>query len=369
MSGDPEQEYFSDGLAEEIITAFSKVPGIFVIARNSTFTYKGKSVKVQQVAEELGVRYVLEGSVRKDKDKVRITAQLIDAITGHHLWAERYDRNLKDIFVVQDEITMKILSALEVRLTDGEQALIWKKGTNNLHAYLKLLQGYHYYNNLNPENNLKARQIFEDVISEEPNYAIAYRALGLTHISDVWLGTTKSPKESKKSLSIDESQGGAYGILGHISILKRDWEKGIALLYQWVELEPNRAEAQMGLGLGLSFAGRPEEAIPICKKAMRLNPIPPAPYFNSMAIAYRMVGQYDKAIEYLEKGTQRYPNHIFSHLNLSACYILAGREQEAYTEAKEVLRLKPKFSVDRFAKTLGFEEGVFRALKPVLYSK
>jgi len=108
----------------------------------------------------------------------------------------------------------------------------------------------------------------------------------------------------------------------------------------------------MGLGLGLSFAGRPEEAIPICKKAMRLNPIPPAPYFNSMAIAYRMVGQYDKAIEYLEKGTQRYPNHIFSHLNLSACYILAGREQEAYTEAKEVLRLKPKFSVDRFAKTL-----------------
>jgi len=123
MSGDPEQEYFSDGLAEEIITAFSKVPGIFVIARN----------------------YVLEGSVRKDKDKVRITAQLIDAITGHHLWAERYDRNLKDIFVVQDEITMKILSALEVRLTDGEQALIWKKGTNNLHAYLKLLQGYHYY--------------------------------------------------------------------------------------------------------------------------------------------------------------------------------------------------------------------------------
>ena len=144
MSGDSEQEYFSDGLTEEIITAFSKVPGIFVIARNSTFTYKGKPVKVQQVAEELGVRYVLEGSVRKDKDKVRITAQLIDALTGHHLWAERYDRNLKDIFAVQEVITMKILSALEVRLTDGEQALLWKKGTNNLQAYLKLLQGCHH---------------------------------------------------------------------------------------------------------------------------------------------------------------------------------------------------------------------------------
>jgi adenylate cyclase len=142
LSGDPEQEYFSDGLTEEIITAFSKVPKIFVIARNSTFTYKGKPVKVQQVAEELGVRYVLEGSVRKGKDKVRITAQLIDALTGHHLWGERYDRDLEDIFAVQDEITMKILSAFEVKLTYGEQTRLFKKGINNLDAYLKLLRPF-----------------------------------------------------------------------------------------------------------------------------------------------------------------------------------------------------------------------------------
>jgi len=360
MSGDPEQDYFSDGLTEEIITALSKVPKMFVIARNSTFTYKGKPVKVQQVAEDMGVRYVLEGSVRKGKDKVRITAQLIDALTGHHLWAERYDRDLKDIFAVQDEITMKILSALEVRLTDGEQALLWKKGTKNLQVYLKLLQGIHYSQNINPENNLNAKRIYEQIISQEPNYALAYRLLAGTYWVDVWLGTTKSPKESlrkaaelaKKSLSIDEYQEGAYTLLGHISILRKDWEKSIPLLYKAVELEPNGADYNMYLGMGLCFAARPEEAIPILKKAIRLNPIAPGQYYNAMAIAYRMVGQYDKAIEYLEEGTQLYPNHIFSHINLSACYILTSREQEAHAEVKEILRLNPNFSVDQFARTL-----------------
>jgi len=360
VSGDPKQEYISDGLTEEIITALAKVPKMFVIARNSTFTYKGKPVKVQQVAENLGVRYVLEGSVRKDKDKVRITAQLIDALTGHHLWAERYDRDLKDIFAVQDEITLKILSALEVRLTEGEQALLQKKGTNNLQVYLKLLQGNYYIESQNPENIPKARRIFEDVISQEPNYASAYELLALTHYADVLLGTTKSPKESlrkaaalaKKCLSIDAFHGPAYALLGHIIILKGDWDKGISLLNQAVELEPNGADSHAWLGLGLNFAGRPEEAIPIIKKALRLNPFASAGYFHVMAIAYRMVGQYDKAIEYLESGIQRNPDHFFAHLNLSACYILADREKEARAEAKEVLRINPNFSIDKFAKTL-----------------
>jgi TolB-like protein/class 3 adenylate cyclase len=360
VSGDPKQEYISDGLTEEIITALAKVPKMFVIARNSTFTYKGKPVKVQQVAENLGVRYVLEGSVRKDKDKVRITAQLIDALTGHHLWAERYDRDLKDIFAVQDEITLKILSALEVRLTEGEQALLQKKGTNNLQVYLKLLQGNYYIEDVRPENVPKARRIFEDVISQEPNYASAYELLALTHYVDVLLGTTKSPKESlrkaaalaKKCLSIDAFHGPAYALLGHIIILKGDWDKGISLLNKAVELEPSGADSHGWLGLGLNFAGRPEEAIPIIKKALRLNPFASAGYFNAMAIAYRMIGQYDKAIEYLESGIQRNPDHFFAHLNLSACYILADREEEARAEAKEVLRINPNFSIDKFAKTL-----------------
>ncbi len=360
MSADPEQEYFSDGLTEEIITALSKVPDLFIIARNSSFVYKGKPTNIQQVGRDLGVRYVLEGSVRKSGDEIRITAQLIDAGTGHHIWAERYDRDLEDIFAVQDEITMTILNALEVELTDGEQALLKKKGTNDLQVYLKLLQGYNYRWNVNPENNLKARQICEDIISEEPNYASAYTLLAETHLNDVWLATTKSPKESfgkaaalaQKALSIDSSQGTAYGILGRIKILRKDWEKGISLSNQRVELEPNNADAHHDLGLNLCFAGRPKEAIPIIKKAIRLNPVAPAQYLNSMAIAYRMLGEYDQAIEYLEKATQQYPNHIWGHLNLSACYILTDRKQEAHLESKEVLRLNPKFSLDKFAKTL-----------------
>ena len=360
LSGDPEQEYFTDGLSEEIITTLSKVPDILVIARNSTFTYKGKPVNIKQVAEELGVKYVLEGSVRKDKDEVRITAQLINALTGYHMWSDRYDRNLKDIFAVQDEIALKILGALEVKLTDGEQAILFKKGINNIDVYLHLLQGFHYLSNLNPENNSRARKIFEDAISQEPDYSIGYTFLAGTYLNDVMLGTTKSPKESyqkaaelaKKSLSIDPSQGGAYGILGGILIKQRNWDEGISLLYKSVELEPNSAFNLLSLGINLCFADRPEEAIPIIKKGLRINPTAPSGYFNTMAIAYRMLEKYDQAIEYLEAGIQRSPDELFSHLNLSACYILAGREQDAYAEAKEVLRLNPNFTVDQFDKAL-----------------
>ena len=360
ISNDPGQEYFSDGLTEEIITALSKVPDMLVISRNSTFTYKDKPVKVQQVAEDLGVKYVLEGSVRKDKEKVRITAQLIDAVSGHHLWADRYDRDIEDVFAVQDDITITILNALEVKLTEGEQARLLKKGTNNLQVYLKLLQGLHHTYSVNPESNLRARAIYEEIISQEPNYASAYMLLARSYWLEAFLGTSKSKEETlqkgtsaaEKAISIDNSMGMSYAVLGQISILKKDWDKGIAMLNKAIELEPNAADPSYYLGLGLNFAGRPEEAIPMLTKAIRLNPITPGRYLNAIAISYRMVGQYDKAIEYLEKATKRYPNFLFAHLNLSACYILAGRDKEAYAEAKEVLRLNPKFTVDRFAKAL-----------------
>jgi adenylate cyclase len=182
MSGDSELEYFSDGITEDIITSLSKISKMFVIARNSSFTYKGKPVKVQRVSEELGVRYVLEGSVRKAGNRIRITAQLVDATTGHHLWAERYDRDLEDIFVLQDEINMEILNAIEVKLTEGEQAILNRKGTNNLQAYLKFLQAAQYIRNQNPEDIYRARKILEEVVSLDPKYAIAYRHIGSTHV-------------------------------------------------------------------------------------------------------------------------------------------------------------------------------------------
>jgi len=196
LSEDPEQGYFSDGLTEEIITALSSVPKLFVIARNSTFTYKGKPVKVQQVAEELGVRYVLEGSVRKGGDKIRITAQLIDAITGNHLWAERYDRNVDDIFAVQDEITKKIITAMQIKLTKGEEVKAASKGTNNLDSYLKCLQANELINKINPESNALANQLAQEAIALDPEYAWAYYVLGRSHMMDVWVRASRSPKES-----------------------------------------------------------------------------------------------------------------------------------------------------------------------------
>ena len=167
MSADPQQEYFSDGLTEDIITGLSKIPRLFVIARNSSFTYKGKAVKVQQVGRDLGVRYVLEGSVRKAGERIRITAQLIDAGTGHHLWAERYDRDLKDIFALQDEITEQILTSMEVNLTTGEQARLRRKGTANRKAYEKVLKADEYYGRMTKENNAQARQAYKEAMALE----------------------------------------------------------------------------------------------------------------------------------------------------------------------------------------------------------
>lgn len=198
LTGDKDQEYFSDGITEEIITALSKTPKMLVIARNSTFSYKGKTVKVNQVAEELGVRYVLEGSVRKAGDRVRITAQLIDGLTGHHLWAERYDRDLKDIFALQDEITIKIISALQVKLTNGELAGLAAKGTDNLEAYLKCIQARELIFKTTKEGNRKAQQLLEEALAIDPKYFQTYRLLGGSHLVDIWLGLSKSPMESLK---------------------------------------------------------------------------------------------------------------------------------------------------------------------------
>ena len=236
MSGDPKEEYFSDGLTEDIITALSKTPKMFVIARNSTFSYKGKSVKVQQVSEELGVRYVLEGSFRKAGDRVRITAQLIDALTGHHLWAERYDRDLKNIFAVQDEITKNIITAMQVKLTEGEWARVYAKGTNNLDAYLKVMESIWIRAQTSKENVMKAQQLAEEAIALDSNYAYAYSALALTHMSTVWLGISKSPQETLKSaielcekaISLDDSLAIAHVILGYMLMMTRDYDKAIA---------------------------------------------------------------------------------------------------------------------------------------------
>ena len=210
------------GSQREIITALSKTPKLFVIALNSTFTYKGKPVKVQQVGRELGVKYVLEGSVRKAGDKVRITAQLVDARTGHHIWAERYDRELKDIFAIQDEITKKIITSVHVKLTEGEQGHLYAKGTANLDAYLKASEASWYLRQSTKEDLLKAKQLAEDAIALDPNYPPAYSTLGMFYGISIWLGMSKSPADSlkraielsQKAIALDKSFAAAQCSIG-----------------------------------------------------------------------------------------------------------------------------------------------------------
>jgi len=363
MSGDPEQEYFSDGITEEIITALSKVPRLFVIARNSTFTYKGKPVMVQQVAQELGVRYVLEGSVRRTEGRVRVTAQLIDAMTGNHLWGEKYDRNLKDIFAVQDEITFKVVAALQVKLTEGEQALMVAGGTTNFEAYARFLKGIEYAKRFNREGNLLARKMAEEAILLDPNYPRGYRLLATTHWVDVRIGATKSPKESlgkaaelyQKVIVMDPSDSVARALLGIVLTLMRQYEKGIAEAEKAVEVNPNIADSQSMYGLILCFNGRHREALEAIKKAFRLNPSPPDTYWLILIMAYCHTGMYEEAIAAGKEAVRLQPDGLFARLRLALAYALSGRENEARVEVNEVLRINPRYSIEYYRSSTPFK--------------
>ena len=258
MSEDPKQEYFSDGITEEIITALSKTPRIFVIARNSTFTYKGKAVRVKQVAEELGVRYVLEGSVRKSENHVRVTAQLIDALTGKHLWAERYDRDLKELFAIQDEITLEIIRALQVNLTEGEQARVIGRSTKNLQAYLKALEASVQFARMDKQGSMKAKQLAKEAIALDPNYAYPYSTLSSAHLLDLWFDFSESPKESmrlaveaaQKALALDPSDPRTH--LGWVAlyIMQREYDKAIASAERAVGIKPRWSPSPFRTGSG-----------------------------------------------------------------------------------------------------------------------
>jgi adenylate cyclase len=375
MSDDPEQEYFSDGLSEDIITALSQSRNIFVIARNSTFTYKGKPVNVQQVSRELGVQYVLEGSVRKVGDRVRITAQLIDGTRGYHLWAERYDRDLKDIFAIQDEITLKIFTALQVKLGEGEQARLYAKGTQNIEAYLKLAQVNGYFSRFDRGSNLLARQICEEVISMEPKWDLPYSLLGWTYWADVWAGWSDSPEQSVQkafqsahnAMSLNESFH-AHALLCFLYTLTRQHEKALEEGVKSIALAPNSADAHAWYSYAQSFGGEPAKAITLAEKALRLNPFPPSWYFLPLGTAYRVLERYDDAISAFKKALSIEPSNLFGAIGLTFAYALSGRKEEARAQAEEVKRMDPSFSFASFVETLpsrnqGQKERTIEALR------
>jgi adenylate cyclase len=355
MSDHPEQEYFSDGISEDIITSLSQLPDMFVIARNSSFTYKGRSVNVQQVSRELGVKYILEGSVRKVGNRVRITAQLIDGTTGHHIWAERYDRQLEDIFAVQDEITFKILKELRVKLTTGEQARLYYKGTDNIYAYLRLNKAQSYFCHADRGSNIVARQICEEVIALDPKWDLPYSLLGWTHWMDVRIGWGDSPEESvrealrcaQKSLSLNESFF-AHALLCWVYVSTGMHEKALLEGERTIALAPNSADAHAWYAYSLLFAGQPERGISCIEMALRLNPFPPSWYFTLMGGLFFTLGHYEKAVAAHRKAICIEPTNLFSHGALTVIYTYLGKESEARAEAEEVLRIDPKFSLERY---------------------
>jgi adenylate cyclase len=361
LSGDPEQEYFSDGIAEEIITALSKTDRILVIARNSSFTYKGKPVKVQQVSEELGVRYVLEGSVRKSGDRVRITAQLVDAIEGQHLWAERYDRDLKDLFEVQDEITLKILTGLQVELTEGEQARVWGRKAKNLDVQLKFMEAVSLWRKGTKESRIRHGQVAQEIIDMAPEYGVGYRVLAWNYWYLAMMG--KSPRESiakafklaQKAVSLDESDAYSLALLGNVYLAMRQYEKAIAAGERSIELDPNGAMLHGLLGSILSFADRSDEAIVQLNQGIRLNPFPAYWYFLRLGQCYRQKGQYEEALKAYKKAIHRSPDALANHLHLAIIYVLLDRQKEAGAAAKRVLEIHPNFSVERASKAWPFK--------------
>jgi TolB-like protein/Tfp pilus assembly protein PilF len=371
LSGDPQQEYFSDGMTDDIITDLSKISGILVIARNSTFTYKGTPVNVQQISRELGAQYVLEGSVRKAGNRVRINAQLIDGTTGGHLWAERYDRDLEDVFAVQDEVTAKIVSALKVQLTEGEREQIAEMYTDSLEAYDFYLRALESGNRFTKDSNAEARMLLEKAIKLDPKYALAYSKLGFTYLMDWIFGWRHDPgsieeafQMAQKALKLEKSLSSAHSLLGHVYLWKKQHALAIAEKEKAIALNPSNADLYADLGEILTWAGRPEEAIGLVEKAMRLNPRYPIYYLFGLGHAYFLTNRYEEAITTFKKALNRNPNFWPANVYLAATYTKLGREDEAFAEAQRVFKADDGLSIDDWEKRLPYKDG--RVLEEVL---
>jgi TolB-like protein/class 3 adenylate cyclase/Tfp pilus assembly protein PilF len=367
MSGDREQEYFSDGITDDIIAALSRLPGLFVIDRNSTFTYKGKPVKAQQVSRELGVYYVLEGSVRKEADQVRITAQLVDATSGADLWAVRYDRPMRDIFSLQDEIVRRIVTTLNLQLDLMQRGADVRQTTDNLDAYDDYLRGLDYRQTLSEDGNAKARQMFEKAIVLDPKYAQAYAYLGLTYWLDWVSQWTHDPHTldrafqlGQQAIALDDSLPRAHMIMGLIYLLKKQYDQAIAEAERAIALDPNSAVGYRGLAEIMDFSGKPAEAVGLAEKAMRLDPRNRDLYLFFEGEAYNQMGRYQEAIPILKRHLARYPNTLGAHEQLIVDYTELGREDEARAAAAEVLRISPQFSVDADMQILPFKDPAWR---------
>jgi len=370
MSTDPEQEFFADGVSEDIITALSKISRLLVVARNSTFTYKGKAVDVRQVSREQGVRYVLEGSVRKAGGRVRVTAQLIDATTGHHLWAERYDRDLEDIFAVQDEITREIVVALDVQLREGEQHRVWSNGTQSLEAWECVRLATDDILGGSAEAQPKATELIERALAIDPDYAIAWAMRGWLYFTeaDVGGGISNSEQFEKaqaaafrcghRALEADPNCAEAYGILALTHLNAGDHDAAIEMSEKAIALAPNNAELLGGVASAvMRKSGRPERGAELVKKAMRLCPFYRPGLLRALGNNYRMMsGRLEAAVACYRESLKRESGYLATHVNLTSALGELGRLDEARDAAREVLGQSSNFSIKAYAAGLSYRD-------------
>jgi len=348
MSGDQEQAYFADGITEDIITEISRLQGLMVISRNSTFTYKDKAVRTQDVCRDLGVRYVLEGSVRKAGGRVRITAQLIDGPTGGHLWAERYDRDLADIFAVQDDVTERIVRSLEVRLVKGDAA---PRAEPDPEAYDCVLRGREQYRLFTKQSHAAARQLYERAIAIDPRYAAAYAALAETFLHD-WFGGAAEALDRAFELAqtakdLDPSLPLVYEALSSVHLFKRQHDEALAAARRWLEIEPNSAEAYANLAALLQFGGEPERVEGLIEKAKRLNPFYPFYYTLYVGQARFTMRRFAEAAAIIKRSVAHHPESLPGQFCLAACYGQLGELALARDALAEARRISPDLSMAR----------------------
>jgi adenylate cyclase len=364
MSGDAEQEYFSDGITEDVITDLSKISALFVIARNSSFAYKSRSVKVQEIGRDLGVRFVLEGSIRKAGNRVRITAQLIDAASGGHLWAERFDRDLTDIFATQDEVVEKIVGALSVKLTQGEAQRLGRRGTASVEAYETWLRARQCLTRSTREGVAQAKTMYRRAIEIDRNFPAAHAGLALALIADYVSDWAEDPAQAldeaerwaRRAVELNDQEPLSHMALGSVLLWRRDLDGALAECRRMIALDPNFAQGHSATGLALMYAGQPTEALEAIAVSMRLDPHYAGIVLHFLAQANFSLGNYETAIEQLRKRIARTPGTDSSRMLLAACYGHLGRHEEARAMWAELMQVNPDFSLAQRERVLPYKD-------------
>jgi len=364
MSGDPEQEYFSDGISEDIITDLSKLSELHVIARNSTFTYKGKSVDVKQVGRELGVRYVLEGSVRKAGNRVRVTGQLIDTASGAYIWADHFDRDLTDIFAVQDELTQEIISALKVKLSPEEKSRLTRKSAIDVEAYNLFLRAREQAFLFTRSNNVEARKLLERAVAINPDFAAAHAYVAFTHMNDYIMGWVEVPERSletgleiaEQAVAMDDEDPYPHFVLAIALLWHREHDRALAEAQRCLALAPNSAEGHLETANIQFYGGDAAGALKTMDSYMRLDPLYPEIALYFLAQAQEALGQFDAAVGTLKRRLERNPNSETSHALLASCYGHLGKIAESRAAWAEVLKIAPDFSLERRRRILPFRD-------------